>query len=227
MEGYIFEDGFVCGRYGHATLGHELLISKSLQLCKRTYVAVGSAQEKGTLRNPFSAETRMGVIKTMFPELSEDRLVVGGINDLSNEFNRNTSWGTYLKKHLMEKFGKFPDVIFYGNESGRSKWFEEDDMLNTYEILVPRGAIPISATEVRGFLTLNDEENWRRYTSEKIHHLYQELRRELMDVSEYKEIYEKVLKSGTMNLETFMKYYSVYEEIDKKRKMEQLQGMKV
>ena len=109
-----FEFAFICGRYGHADLGHKLLIDKGIQVSRKTYVAIGSAQEKGTLRNPFCIETRKRVLREMFAELSEDRLVIDGIADMSNEQNRSTSWGTYLKKHLIEKFGNFPDLILYG-----------------------------------------------------------------------------------------------------------------
>ncbi len=221
----VFEFSFVCGRYGHAHLGHYSLITKGIQLSRKTYVGVGSAQEKKTLRNPFTVETRIHVIQEMFPDLSEDRLVVGGINDMSNELNRSTSWGTYLKKHLMQKFGKFPDLILYGSEGNRSSWFEPEDMVNTHTLLVPRGLIPISGTEIRGFLLINDKDSWCANVPENIYHLYPELRDELMEVPIYKEIYTLVHKVGILDMDTFTKVYKKYAEKDRRKKEEQLKQM--
>lgn len=220
-----FEFSFVCGRYQHAHRGHNLLIDKGLQLSRRTYVAVGSAQEKGTLRNPFTVQTRIRIVREMYPDLSEDKLIVGGIEDMSNELNRSTSWGTYLKKHLIQEFGRFPDLILYGSEGSRSNWFEATDMVNTYELLVPKGVVPISGTQIRGFLLIGNEDSWYDNVPENIYHLYPEIREELMEIPIYKEIYNVVLKSGSLDMDTFMKVYKVYAEEDRKKKARELKQM--
>lgn len=222
----VFDFAFVCGRYGHAHLGHYLLIEKGIQLSRKMYVAVGSAQEEGTLRNPFSVETRIKVIKQMFSEIPEDQLIIGGINDMSNEFNRSTSWGTYLKCHLMEKFGKFPDLILYGHEGGRSNWFEESDMENTHELLVPRGMVPISGTEIRGYLLIDDKNSWQRYVPESIYNMYDELQSVLMQTPVYREIYDALWVENDFTMDAFMKVYGDYAEADRQKKLSQLQKMK-
>lgn len=224
-ENMPFEFGFVCGRYGHAHLGHKLLMDKGLELCKKLYVAVGSAQEKGTLRNPFPVETRINVIKNMYPNMPEERLIVDGIDDMSNELNRGTNWGTYLKNHIIDKFGYFPDLILYGSEGNRSKWFEESDMKNTFEMIVPRDLIPVSATKMRGFLVINDKESWKQNVPDTIWHMYSELREILISVPIYKEIYEKILENKITDMDTFMKIYSIYAEEDRKKKIEELNQM--
>lgn len=220
-----FEFGFVCGRYGHAHLGHKLLMDKGLQLCEKLYVAVGSAQEKGTLRNPFSVETRIKVIKGMYSDLSEERLVVDGIDDMSNELNTSTTWGTYLKTHIENKFNVFPDLILYGSEGNRSKWFKEEDMANTYELIVPRDLIPVSGTKMRGFLVIDDKESWKRNVPESIHQMYASLREELMATQVYKEIYDKVVRNKCVDMNSFMGTYNIYVEEDRKRKIEQLKQL--
>lgn len=220
-----FEFSFVCGRYGHADLGHKLLIEKGIMLSRKTYVGIGSAQERGTLRNPFCIETRKRVLREMFADLSEDRLVIGGINDMSNELNRSTSWGTYLKNHLIKEFGRFPDLILYGREGSRSTWFEESDIEKTSELLVPRSLIPISGTEIRGMLLIDDEDAWCRNVPEEIYYMYSELREELMEAPIYKEIHTVVSKSGSLDMDNFMKVYKVYAEEDRKKKARQLKQM--
>lgn len=220
-----FMFSFVCGRYSHAHLGHKLLIDKALQLSTKTYVGVGSAQEKGTLRNPFPIETRIRVIKEMYPDIPEEKLVIDGISDMSNELNTSTSWGTYLKKHLIEKFGIFPDLLLYGTEGNRSNWFKPEDMTNTHELIVPRGLVPISGTKIRGLLLIGDEKNWRENTPETIYHLYPELREELIATPIYKEIYNKMIKTGIMDMDSFMKIYDVYANEDRLKKIAELEQL--
>lgn len=220
-----FEFAFVCGRYGHADLGHKLLIDKGIQISKKTYVAIGSAQEKGTLRNPFCIETRKRVLREMYSDLSEDRLVIDGINDMSNEQNRSTSWGTYLKEHLIQKFSRFPDLILYGREGTRSNWFEEADMINTSELFVTRSLVPISGTEIRGMLLIGDEISWCRNVPEEIYYLYPELREELMETPIYQEIYNRIHETGICDMDTFMRVYNTYAERDRLEKIAQLKQM--
>lgn len=220
-----YEFSFICGRYGHADLGHKLLIDKGIMLSRKTYVAIGSAQEKGTLRNPFCIETRKTVLREMYADVSEDRLVIGGIDDMSNELNRSTSWGTYLKNHIMEEFGRFPDLILYGREGSRSKWFKDSDMTMTSELLVPRSLVPISGTEIRGMLLIDDEDSWCKNVPEDIYYLYPDLREELFEASIYREIYNVISKIGTMDMDTFMRVYAQYAEADRKKKARQLQQM--
>jgi len=221
----VFDFAFVCGRYGHAHLGHYLLIQKGIELSKKMYVAVGSAQEKSTLRNPFPVETRIRVLKQMFAGIPEDKLIIDGINDMSNEFNRSTSWGTYLKNHLIKKFGKFPDLILYGHEGGRSNWFEESDMINTHELLVPRGMVPISGTEIRGYLIIDDKDSWHKYVPESIYHMYDELRDELMQTPVYHKIYNTICADNDFTMDAFMRVYDDYAKADREKKIAQLQQM--
>ena len=37
--------GMVCGRFSHIHKGHELIINKSIELCEKTLILVGSSQE--------------------------------------------------------------------------------------------------------------------------------------------------------------------------------------
>ena len=148
-----FEIGLVCGRFSHEHLGHVALISTSLSLCERTLVLVGSAQESGTLRNPFTLESRIDVIRKTFPEVSNKTLVICGLNDMTNEYDVTEDWGKYVKHHVEDAMGgKFADLMVYGNDEFRSKWFAKEDIANTSEFVFPRKKMPISATMLRGYL---------------------------------------------------------------------------
>lgn len=69
MNNNFFELGVVCGRFGHEHLGHTHLFDICMSLCKSTLILVGSAQESGTLRNPFTVQTRIDIIKKTYPRI--------------------------------------------------------------------------------------------------------------------------------------------------------------
>jgi len=222
-----FDLGVVCGRFGHEQIGHKSLFDWGLKLCRRLYIIVGSAQERGTLRNPFSVETRIDVIKATYPGINEPRLVVSGLNDMTNELDVNEEWGKYLKSHIEDKMHKFANLMIYGNDEFRSKWFAGEDLVNTAEMVIPRSAIPVSGTQVRGLLTIDAESEWQKCTPELVHFMYQRLRAELMEVSEYRQIYDIVRRGKVMDLDSFMKAYKQFEEEDRNKKLAELQKLTI
>ena len=118
-----FDLGVVVGRFGHEHLGHVSLFDTSMMLCKRTLVLVGSAQESGTLRNPFRVESRIEVIKETYPGSSDEELTVRGLNDLTNECDITPDWGKYVRSQVEYHKHKFANLMIYGNDDNRSKWF--------------------------------------------------------------------------------------------------------
>lgn len=222
MSDYKFYDlGVVCGRFGHEQLGHVSLFDTCQSLCKRTLILVGSAQESGTLRNPFRVETRIDVIRETYPGESEETLMVRGINDLTNEYDVTSDWGKFVKSEVEHHKHKFASLMVYGNDEFRSKWFAPEDLIGTAELIIPRSTIPISGTQVRGMLVVDDESSWQKSTHPLIHGMYGRLRDELMSVPIYKEIYNKV-RRGNMDLDSFMHIYKEYEEQDKARKLAEI-----
>jgi len=215
--------GVICGRFGHEHIGHLSLFEAAMSLCKRTLILVGSAQEFGTLRNPYRVGTRIDVIKESFPSIHEGKLMVRGLNDLTNEFDITSDWGKYVKSEVEHHMHKFANLMVYGNDEFRSSWFAPEDLVGTAELILPRSTIPISGTMIRGMLLIDDEKSWQNYTPQLIHDMYGRLRRELMDVPVYKEIYDHIRK-GELTLEHFMRVYKKYEEEDKKVKLAQLKN---
>lgn len=220
MEKYSYFDlAVICGRFGHEHLGHKQLFDFALDMSKRLYIMVGSAQERETLRNPYSVETRIDVIKETYPGMSSERLIIGGLNDMTNELDISTDWGSYVKEHVISKTGKFANLMVYGNDEFRSRWFAAEDLIDTSEFVLPRSRVPISGTQIRGMLLIDDRQAWQKWTPQMIHSMYPRLREELMCVPVYREIYDKVRRSKIMDLDAFMKVYKEYEEEDKKRKL--------
>ena len=217
-----YDLGVICGRFGPTQLGHVSLFDTSLALCKRTLILVGSAQESGTLRNPFRVETRIDIIKEIYPGESEQTLTIRGINDLKNEFNNTTSWGKYFKSQVIQHKHKFADLMVYGDDGIRSNWFEPEDLVGTSTLIVPRTTIPVSGTEVRGLLVIDDETAWQKVSHPFSHGMYERLREEIMGVPVYKEIYDRI-RGGDMSLDSFMRVYKELEEEDRNRKLAELQ----
>lgn len=220
-ENKFYDLGVICGRFGHEHLGHVSLFDTCQKFCKRTLILVGSAQESGTLRNPFTVETRIAVIRQTYPHISEDALIIKGINDLKNEFNTNNDWGKYLKSQVELHMGKFADLLVYGNDGFRTSWFAPEDLISTDQLVISRTALNVSATMVRGLLVIDDEETWKRCVHPNIHGMYPNLRAELMNVPVYKEIYNK-LDQKNLTLDSFMQVYKIFEEQDKQKKLAEL-----
>ena len=154
---YFFDLGMICGRFAHAHIGHVNLINQSMALCKRTLVFAGSAQEKRTLRNPFSVGTRIDVIHAIYPMVPEERLIVAPLDDMTHEYDVSSAWGRYLLDEVDYIMHKRPNLMVYGNDKLWSDWFSEDDLAGCSVHVLTRSTIPISATQVRGMLVLNDE----------------------------------------------------------------------
>lgn len=219
-----FDLAVICGRFGHEHLGHKQLFDFALDMSKRLYIIVGSAQERDTLRNPYSVETRIDVIRETYPGMSSERLIIGGLNDMTNELDINTEWGKYVKAHVINKTGKFANLMVYGNDEFRSKWFDGDDLIDTSEFVLPRSRIPISGTQIRGMLLLDNRQEWQKWTPDMIHSMYPKLREELMSVPVYRKIYDEVRQEKLMDMDAFMKVYKRYEEEDRQRKLAAIAG---
>ena len=70
--------GITVGRFQTFHTGHEYMLGKATELCDTVGVLVGSAQESGTLKNPFDYETRERILKTVFG----DRIKVYPLADI-------------------------------------------------------------------------------------------------------------------------------------------------
>jgi len=213
-----FKLGLICGRFCHVQLGHKFLFDASMNLAEKTLILVSSAQESGTLRNPFKVETRIKLIKDIYYNKSDKEISVKRINDLTNEQDLTSDWGEYIKEQVEKYEGKFADLMVYGNEESKETWFKHETLLHTAKLIVPRSNNLISGTKLRGLLLINNKEAWKKETHHLIHNKYEELRNELLEVSIYKEIYDSIYKEG-LTLENYMNIYSKLEEKDKKEKI--------
>jgi bifunctional NMN adenylyltransferase/nudix hydrolase len=189
-----YDLGLLVGRFQHFHKGHESLVDNGLKLCDRMLILVGSAQEVGTQRNPFDVSTRIDVIRSIFCDcLVEVKPLPDMSKDPEAPENITPEWGRYVLQHVKQYVLKRPEIMIYGNDDARSKWFDPFDIQDTMEVIVPRSRIPISATMMREYLVNDNFDNWMKFVHPRVHKLYPRLRTELLSTVPYREMYESMM----------------------------------
>lgn len=185
-----YDIAFLCGRFQLMHIGHESLVNTALKMCDRILILVGSAQEVGTERNPFDVETRIKMIKEIYPQ---DNVIVKPLSDLTNENDITPEWGKYLLDRVRNYVYKVPELMIYGNDESRSKWFDPEDIKDVTEIIVPRSRLPISATMLREALLKDDKEIWFKYHNPRLHKYYDAIRGQLLAAEPYSKKYKEMM----------------------------------
>lgn len=181
-----YDAGLLVGRFQTFHKGHQKLVETGLLLCDRLLILVGSAQECGTERNPLNIETRIQMIKAVYPD--DSRVMIYALSDLSSENDIRPEWGRYVLENVDRYIYKAPELMIYGNDESRSRWFDTEDIKDTSEFIVNRGALPISATMLRELMVKDNRREWMKWVDPKLHKMYDRLRNELMSVPFYQEM---------------------------------------
>jgi hypothetical protein len=91
-----------------------------------------------------------------------------------------------MKKHIfIASKGKdeYPNVMIYGNDDARSKWFDKDDIEYIAEIIISRhsgDAAGINGTQVRDWIVENNILQLKKVLNIRIWGEIQNLRKELL-----------------------------------------------
>lgn len=182
----VYDSGLIVGRFQTFHKGHQRLVDTGLMLCDRILILVGSAQECGTPRNPLNIETRIEMIRQVYDD--PERVKVYAISDLTHEDDIRPEWGRYLLDNVDRYIYKAPELMIYGNDEARSRWFDTEDIKDTSEFIINRGSLPISATMLRELMILDDRKAWMKWVDPKLHKMYDRLRGELMTVPYYQKM---------------------------------------
>lgn len=168
--------GILVGRFQTLHLGHEDMFRKALAVCDTAAVFIGSAQESGTEKNPFSYEYRKGMLRTVFG----DALHIYPLPDIG--VGNNSRWGEYVLENVKKSCGALPDLLITGKEERRERWFSGPEGQHISELLVPK-TIDVSASTLREFLLNDDEESFRRYMNPLLWDRYAFMRETVLSVS--------------------------------------------
>ena len=174
-----FELALVLGRYQHLHTGHQMIIEMARKISKKTLVLIGSSEKSGTVRNPYTIQTRRKIIEKVYG--NEKDVIIAELKDLSDENNISFEWGRYLLDNVQKIVGRKPDLMIYGKDESRKGWFDENEIKDITELIVSRNKINISATKLREYLVNNDYDNWSKFVPKEIYNDYEELRNELIE----------------------------------------------
>lgn len=183
-----YDVGMICGRFQTFHKGHESLVETGLNLCDRLLILVGSSQEYGTERNPLNINTRTKMLKEVYGD--NPNIMIYGLADLTNENDITPDWGKYLLGNADRYIYKVPELMISGNDEERNNWFASEDILDMSQLIVSRGRIPISATQIRQFMVDDNRKEWMKWVNPRLHKMYDEIRRELMTVPFYQQMKE-------------------------------------
>ena len=164
-----FELGIMVGRFQTFHIGHEYMIEKAVAVCGKVGIFIGSSQESGTAKNPFTYAQREAVLRRVFGE----KIEIYPLPDIG--VGNNAKWGDYVLRSVRQRFGKAPDLLISGKEERRVSWFDSVDGVSVAELYVPK-IIDISATEMRAWLIDGDLAQWQRYSPEALWDDYDEMR---------------------------------------------------
>ena len=171
--------GLYVGRFQPFHRGHLNVVLEALNHCDKLIIAIGSAQESGTKKNPFTFELRKELIRRSLWGKGSQCIIIG-INDRT-EVKDDEGWGEYLIKEVEKQTGLTPTINFEGHEEVRSHWFDTVD-IERYEL--SRNDTPISATAVREALLKDDYDAFMSMTHTGLWRYFNRLRRDLLEVKE-------------------------------------------
>jgi bifunctional NMN adenylyltransferase/nudix hydrolase len=186
-----YELGMYMGRFGIWHNGHDRVARAALAMCDRLLIIVGSAQEKGTIRNPFDVQTRMEMIRECFP--NKDQVIIKALEDFTSEDDVCPEWGEYLVKNAKAFGQKMPELMVYGNDESRSGWFKT---IHWTELIMSREEYPYSATKGREDLLRNRREEWNKNHHRRLHKFFDRLRGELLEAPPYSKALTKLIDSS-------------------------------
>lgn len=175
-----FQLGILVGRFQTLHLGHEDMVGKALALCERVGVFIGSSQEQGTERNPFSYEARAEMLRTVFG----DALRIYPLPDIG--VGNNARWGDYVLENVKERFGMMPDLLVSGKEGRRVDWFDSVEGLTIAELYIPK-TVEVSASVMRGYLAEGNFEAWKQFENPLLWERFEDMQKTVLAASGHTE----------------------------------------
>lgn len=178
-----FKTGIILGRFQHIHIGHDRLINIGLSLCDKLLIFIGSAQESGTIRNPYDYNYRVSLINEIYKdEIDSGRIILYPLEDMTNENDLTPKWGRYVLAKAADVFGQKAEVMIYGKDKNRRKCFSKTDMNDITEVFVNRKQIKVSATMIRDMLLNDRKQEWEQCVNPKIYKYYDDLKVKLLNI---------------------------------------------
>ena len=177
MKDHPFQLGLIVGRFQTLHAGHRDMIGKACAVCDRVGVFIGSAQESGTLKNPFTYPER----REMLQKVCGDRVEIEPLPDIG--VGNNAKLGEYVLANARRAFGKTPDLLVSGKEARRIDWFDSAVGVTVAELYIPK-TIDISAARMREFFIRDDRAAWQQYADRVLWDDYDAMRAKVLAAKE-------------------------------------------
>ncbi|MBQ3900975.1 MAG: adenylyltransferase/cytidyltransferase family protein [Clostridia bacterium] len=161
--------GIIVGRFQTFHNGHRMMIDKAAELCERVGVFIGSAQESGTNKNPFTYEMRESILRRIYG----NEIEIFPLPDIG--VGNTSKWGEYVLMSVIQQTGETPDLLISGKEEKRISWFDGVNGLSIAELYIPK-TIDISASRMRELFAENEFEIWKTYCDERLWDSFGEMR---------------------------------------------------
>lgn len=173
-----YKCGLYVGRFQPLHMGHTSIMMRMFRECDMVIIAIGSAQQCGTKKNPFSYALRANMIRALFRETfpRANNVYIIPMDDREHPSN-DPSWGSYLISRTKVYTGLVPDVIYEGEEAERNNWY---DNLDIPVERVSREAITTTGTRVRECLLNDEHANFNFHVPYPVIPFYDQLRKELL-----------------------------------------------
>ena len=149
-------------------VGHNRLISRMMEECEKVTIVIGSIQEHGTARNPFSYNTRKKMIQNAWRSHPRyDDLRIMGLQDINNA----AEWAQYVIEFVNENtpFQNPVDAYYCGTDYD-GHWFRSQKISL---VVIPRIDLAhpfVSASMVREMISYGDP-RWRDFVPPENHSL--------------------------------------------------------
>lgn len=154
-----FNKSVVLGRFQPFHYGHAKLIDEALKVSHTVYVVIGSANCYPNIKNPFTVEDRIRLIKDWITNkygaaTRDTRFKFVSVSDY--RYN-DEKWKTEVRSAIDEKANDLVCMIGFDKDSD-SYWLREFGWsLHEVEPYAPHGGRPYSATTLRDMYLLSDE----------------------------------------------------------------------
>lgn len=153
-------DGLIVMRAQPFHFGHARLIDLALLLCLRVFIILGSTQEYGTQRNPFTFGERKKMIKRYFSGRGYANIHIIGLEDIFS-----LRWPTYVMEFILKEYPDANISHIFGGSEYDCDWFQGHN-LEPHIVDRAKADYPyVSATMLREMLTYRDP-RWMEYVPE-------------------------------------------------------------
>ena len=162
--------GVIVGRFQTFHNGHKDMLDTALALCERVAVFIGSSQESGTNKNPFTYEMRESILRRVYG----DAIEIFPLPDIG--VGNNSRWGEYVIESVIRALGSAPDLVISGKEERRVDWLSGEAGSKIAEHYIPK-TVDVSAARMREMFVEGDFETWKSFTDERLWDSYEEMRK--------------------------------------------------